>query len=170
MIAVFASALDKWDDVLEANQTMPTFQHLFNKENTSRIAKLPVQTAGFHGAHQAVVVPPSPPQLGLAAAATNTPLPRAPFVDAGHGIRMYYCWSHGLGINKYHTSTSCKRPREGHQKQATITNMIGGNNTIYVSRPHPRPHPDMGGRRQLLLLVLIPLSLPRRTQLCRVNY
>jgi hypothetical protein len=33
---VFASALDKWDDILKANQTMAAFQRLFNKKKTNR--------------------------------------------------------------------------------------------------------------------------------------
>ena len=37
-----------------------------------------------------------------------------------------YCWSHGYKVNGAHTSATCSRPREGHQKDATRENNKGG--------------------------------------------
>jgi hypothetical protein len=45
-------------------------------------------------------------------------------------VPEYYCWTHGLGRNPGHTSATCTRPAEGHQKLATLANMMGGNNFI----------------------------------------
>ena len=39
-----------------------------------------------------------------------------------------HCWSHGL--NKTHKSCDCNWPEPGHQKAATVDNMLGGKNTI----------------------------------------
>jgi hypothetical protein len=39
---------------------------------------------------------------------------------------MSYCWSHGLSHNTTHTSATCSFPQPGHQKEATVANMMGG--------------------------------------------
>jgi hypothetical protein len=49
----------------------------------------------------------------------------------------YYCWTHGLGKNRVHTSATCNRKGEGHLDAATLDNMMGGNNTI-LRGPGPR--------------------------------
>jgi hypothetical protein len=43
-----------------------------------------------------------------------------------HTPNTNYCWSHGFRVGKDHTSTTCKFPKEGHKKEATITSMLGG--------------------------------------------
>jgi len=74
-----------------------------------------------------------------AAIGTNTtmlpvPVPRAPsgtlHVIMDDGVHMFYCWTHGLGFNRMHTSTTCANAANGHCKTATTTNMQGGKNTI----------------------------------------
>ena len=37
-----------------------------------------------------------------------------------------YCWSHGYQVGKEHTSETCTKPREGHQRNATLANTMGG--------------------------------------------
>jgi hypothetical protein len=37
-----------------------------------------------------------------------------------------YCWSHGYQIAENHTSATCTKPREGHQREATLANPMGG--------------------------------------------
>eukprot|EP00957_Ditylum_brightwellii_P205924 15346023-Ditylum_brightwellii.AAC.1 len=44
----------------------------------------------------------------------------------------YYCWSHGITIKPNHTSQTCLRPKEGHKKEATITNMLGGKTKLNI--------------------------------------
>ena len=38
-----------------------------------------------------------------------------------------YCWTHGVTNNPSHTSQTCRNPAQGHQQNATVTNMMGGN-------------------------------------------
>jgi hypothetical protein len=125
---VFASAVDKWRDKPVADQTLPNFTTHFNFENKERLRKATAQTAGFHGANQAAIVPPSP---NIALAATPH---IAPVVTVGE-IKMYYCHTHGLGKNPAHTSASCSNPAPEHKTAATISNMMGGNNRISIGRP-----------------------------------
>jgi hypothetical protein len=37
-----------------------------------------------------------------------------------------FCWSHGYQVHNEHTSASCKNPKEGHKKEATKINPMGG--------------------------------------------
>jgi hypothetical protein len=41
---------------------------------------------------------------------------------------IFYCWSHGITT---HSSATCKHPKKGHQRQATIDNMMGGTPSIH---------------------------------------
>lgn len=43
-----------------------------------------------------------------------------------HTPNTNYCWSHGYRVGKEHTSTTCKFPKEGHKKEATRANQLGG--------------------------------------------
>jgi hypothetical protein len=134
---VFTSAVEKWRDKADPLQTMSNFLLHFDFENKARIRKLTASAAGYHGAHNADIVPPTnvvPPSPGRAAAAT-------PHVDLGNGLKMYYCWSHGLGKNEKHTSATCEKPKEGHQTSATADRMQGGNNTISGGFRTPRRPP-----------------------------
>lgn len=141
---VFTVACDLWTRKAEADKTWDNFKTHFNTENIERKRKLTAQQAGFHGAH--AVVTPAPdsapplaaivPDPGTAAAATATAPSSAPApVISNDGVRMFYCWTHGLGTNPNHTSATCQRRATGHQDDATVTNMQGGNNTIMTGRP-----------------------------------
>eukprot|EP00957_Ditylum_brightwellii_P084113 6394486-Ditylum_brightwellii.AAC.2 len=44
----------------------------------------------------------------------------------------YYCWSHGITIKANHTSQPCMRPKEGHKREATLTNMLGGETKLNI--------------------------------------
>ena len=55
---------------------------------------------------------------------------------------MYYCWSHGLGINKQHTSPTCTFKKDGHIDTATVDNMQGGCNRI-MGPPHQQRRRDV---------------------------
>jgi hypothetical protein len=37
-----------------------------------------------------------------------------------------YCWTHGFKVNRNHTSTTCSKPIDGHQRNATRENTMGG--------------------------------------------
>ena len=127
---VFATAVDKWRDKPVADHTLPIFVAHFNFENKERLRKLTAQTASFHGAHQAEIVPPSPPATALS---VTPAAPPAPVVTVGE-VKMYYCHSHGLGRNPGHTSLNCTNPDPDHKTAATIKNMMGGNDRISINR------------------------------------
>jgi hypothetical protein len=103
---VFASAVNKWGDKPTAEHTLPIFIRHFNFENKERCWKLTAQTAGYHhGAHQAAIIPASPPATAAAAAA-NAPAP-AVQVD---NVKMHHCHAHGLSRFSNHTSATCSHP------------------------------------------------------------
>ena len=37
-----------------------------------------------------------------------------------------YCWTHGFICSDGHTSTTCSRPAQGHKREATRENIMGG--------------------------------------------
>ena len=49
---------------------------------------------------------------------------RSPYVKRNMGS---YCWSHGFLVYKTHCSANCKYPNEGHLKEATRADTMGGN-------------------------------------------
>jgi hypothetical protein len=63
---------------------------------------------------------------------TNSPTARTPAAPrTGKGplfitSNSNYCWSHGYQVGKLHTSETCTKPREGHQRTATLANTMGG--------------------------------------------
>lgn len=129
---VFASAVDKWRDKPLADHTLLNFTSHFNFENKERLRKLTAQTAGYHGANQATIVPASPAaSVAAAAALVANAAPAALIGD----VRMFYCHTHGLGKNSAHTSATCTHPGSDHKTGATILNMMGGNNKISTGRP-----------------------------------
>jgi hypothetical protein len=67
-----------------------------------------------------------------AASAINTSVNEKFKPETVRGV--YYCWIHGIGFNKDHTSDTCKAPQAGHRSEAVITNMMGGNNFVRRQR------------------------------------
>jgi hypothetical protein len=135
---VFANAVEKWREKSVIEQTLANFKTHFNFQNKERIRKLTAQTAGYHGANQADIIPASPTDAAvapaLAAAAANPPPPAVVVGD----VRMYYCHTHGLNKNENHTSATCTHPGPNHEITATISHMMGGNNKIYGRPRQPR--------------------------------
>ena len=43
-----------------------------------------------------------------------------------HKLLHVYCSSHRFRVGRKHNSHTCKAPKEGHKKEATTTNMMGG--------------------------------------------
>lgn len=137
---VFSTACDNWRIKPEADKTFPNFVIHFNTENKERLRKLTLAQAGFHGANKATTSPSIPHQPTPTAVspspATTLRTPRVTPNDCD--VKMYYCWTHGLGTNASHTSATCERKAEGHKDNATVINMQGGNNTIMTGRPRRR--------------------------------
>jgi hypothetical protein len=116
-----------------ATWTMLLFRPFFNLANDARLTAMTTGAAGYSA--NAAGAPP--PAAGVA---------------PGHVLtgttRMYYCWSHGLGINENHTSATCSNQKPGHQVTATAAKMMGGCNTIFTPRARGAPgagRPPAGG-------------------------
>ena len=43
-----------------------------------------------------------------------------------NGDPITYCWTHGTTRNLWHNSHTCSRPKDGHKKEATLQNKMGG--------------------------------------------
>ena len=130
----FASDVSKWMKKPPADWTWPNFITHFEAANKERMR---LRTAGQLGYAQAAKAQKKPEET--TPSATTKPEGTAPTAlqatagkenAAPKGTQMYYCWSHGLGFNKNHTSATCENPKEGHQKEATLANMMGGSARI----------------------------------------
>ena len=118
----FDDAIERWDRLLPANQTLADLQIHFHEANQARLRVLSARQAGFAAA--AAVAPAVAAPAPLAAAVQ-------PVADAIVDSRSYYyCWSHGLGQNSAHTSANCNNRAEGHCVGATLTFRQGGSNLI----------------------------------------
>lgn len=121
--------------------TLALFKSEFKLGNQERVRRLTASDAGFHGAHQAVIV--TPPPNSAAAATMPTASPATPPTPAQHvsveGGKLYYCWTHGLSPNRNHTSATCLHKADGHRDDATAFRMHGGNNTISTGRARRLP-------------------------------
>jgi hypothetical protein len=160
---LFGTVTEKWRDRPDVEWTMSNFKTHFIKGNKERIRKLTAKAAGYHGANAAetptdldtiisrltTLTNETDATLATAATATssistsNSSGPAS--IHTNNNITMYYCWSHGLGKNRAHTSASCSRKMEGHQDAATADNLMGGNNRI-MSRAEQRPSRQAGTR------------------------
>jgi hypothetical protein len=122
-LGVFDFALDNWRLKDNATKTMLSFKEQINKEDSERNCKLSAKTGGYHGANGADGNHPrdTPPP---------NPTPTSGSVVLPNGVKMYYCWSPGLGINKQHTSPTCTFKKDGHIDTATADNTQGGCNLI----------------------------------------
>jgi hypothetical protein len=136
---VFGTVTEKWRDRPDADWTFANFKAHFEKGNKERLRKLTAKAAGYHGAHAAITSGNSVSGDTLpttiitdedTAAAATTLTTDTQSIRTNNNVTMYYCWSHGLGKNRAHTSASCHNKREGHQDTATADKMMSGNNRI----------------------------------------
>jgi hypothetical protein len=108
--ALLAMAVTDWRKRPQPEWTLENFKRDFTHANTERIRCLTVGNTG----HSA-----------FAATAPPTGAPLIPSITT-NGIKMYYCWSHGLGTNSTHCSGTCNNKREGHIDNATAVTIQGG--------------------------------------------
>jgi hypothetical protein len=141
---VLPLAIRDWKKKATADKTLANFKLHFTSEIEEYNLQLTARSTGYHGAHGAIINPPVPNEPATtnpdhAAAATFLP---APAHITTNGVEFYYCWTHGLGKNRAHTSATCNNKSEGHQETATADKMLGGNDRIMK----PRPPGGQGGR------------------------
>lgn len=113
----FKSGLAKFNELDDAQQTWAQLKTIMNKADKSRLLDLSTQDAGYHSANKVEEQPKENKE--------NT---------SPTGTALFYCWTHGLGRNPNHTSSTCKNPAANHNKKATADNMMGGNNKITRKR------------------------------------
>ena len=96
------------------------------------------------------MLPPSQPYTqDLAATATTGQ------AETGINAAFTYCWTHGLIArnpnntqpDRIHTSATCFNRAQGHQMSSTLTNMLGGNATVYQAPRNTNRGGRDGGRR-----------------------
>jgi hypothetical protein len=122
---LFSKALDEWrQQYNEAQQTMANVRIHFHAANKLRINENPTKRSEKAFAAQGKETNNTAP---------NTNCARA------------YCWTHGATFTMTHTSKTCNKRAEGHNENATINNMLGGNNTmmrskgeVQIYKPKPR--------------------------------
>ena len=111
---VFTEALREWRKRPTIEKTMANFHTHFDSANKERLRSITANDAGYGGAANQIKLPD---KISITGTTKNNTL--------------HYCWSHGAGPNANHTSKSCSRPCPGHNKEATIFNMMGGCNRIH---------------------------------------
>ena len=130
---VYSPGIADWRKRPEADWTLSNFKQDFNRVDKERLRILTATSAGFHGANAAT--PPTPPTPVSTPVSNPTTTTRAtPHIVFPNGIRMYYCWTHGIGRNPNHTSASCMNKAEGHISNATADNPKGGNDRLIATQ------------------------------------
>jgi hypothetical protein len=121
---LFEDAIRDWRKRADATKTLANFMTDFRAADAERHRKLTTTTAGYHSSAANVeqITAAMPTALAITAPTTTAP------------IQLYYCWSHGAGRNRLHTSVTCNSPQPGHRTEATIHNMCGGCNLVHRQR------------------------------------
>lgn len=120
---VFTLDLRDWDKKAAVDRTWPNFKTHFTAANKERIKNA---TAGdLHSAHSA---------LGQHSRRSPTPTAEGATLQVPTPTSWSYCWTHGYGKSTDHNSRTCNNKATGHQEDATVENMMGGNNTIRRKR------------------------------------
>lgn len=113
----FVDTLKEWELKPLAEQTLANLKSKINLAARVKHKQLTAKGAGY--ANKAT-----------GANKENTPTPNPTPGIPG----MSYCWTHGFfhnyGRNIGHNSTTCLSKEEGHRDEATVDNMMGGNNRV----------------------------------------
>jgi len=133
---LFDLDIREWDALDAADRTLDAFKTRFTAANNRRVKKQTAnQTLGFAGAAQATTPVGGTPTSGTPTSGTPTSHSATPTtLVCFAGTNFSYCWSHGLTNNTAHNSMTCTKKAQGHQSDATIMDMKGGNNTIRRKR------------------------------------
>ena len=129
---LFLHAINFWNS-LEANeQTYAFFVTHFTRANKLRVTNLTAGDLNYADANIATTAPSAlaavtPPRNNDTGSTTRMTTPVGAIAES---TQMYYCWSHGLSTQSRHTSASCRQPKPGHKKEATIFKRFGGCNTF----------------------------------------
>ena len=117
---VFPRACEAWREKAFHEQTVDNLKTHFARYNEERLRTLTAKQVGYHAQTSTSPIPQE---------TANAVTPEAPHITT-NAVKMYYCWTHGLGTNPKHCSNNCNRQKEGHKKEATADNMMDGNDRI----------------------------------------
>jgi hypothetical protein len=109
---VFTRALEVWRAKEDADHTTVNLKTHFDKADKERLRSTSTLKV----------------TLSAHAAIANVPKPGPPFpFTGGSDLSCWnYCWSHRLSLGGHSSSQQCTRPYEGHCKEATLSNRMGG--------------------------------------------
>jgi hypothetical protein len=108
----FTLDIRDWKKLPEKEKTVVNMQTFFEEANDQRLATATTSTKGY----------------ACRAEQDN----KRKFETSTAYQQFKYCWSHGL--NRTHDSFHCNRQLPNHNKKATLTNMLGGNNLVQRSK------------------------------------
>lgn len=121
---IFQLDIRAWDDKPNADKTLANFKTHFTRANQRRLNNITV--GQMH----------NQPHSASAFAARSTPATTVAtdgVITVHHNatkVQMGYCWTHGVTSNASHNSRTCTNKAPGHQNDATIDNMKGGNDRV----------------------------------------
>lgn len=130
---LLADATRAWRLQPTSDWTLARFTNDITAANRERLRQTTARSVGYHSARAAV---PASQQADKPPTDTKEyPLAIAQTVP------LFYCWTHGLGPSRTHTSATCINRADGHIATATFLNTEGGNmsfKTIRGSGTAPR--------------------------------
>jgi hypothetical protein len=121
---VFTRALEDWRAKDDADHTTANLKTHFGKTDKERLRSISTLKATL-SAHAAI-------------ANASKPGPPVPSAGGSDLSGWKYCWSHGFSQGG-HSSSQCNRPYEGHCKDATLANRMGGVNRIFTKKGDKPP-------------------------------
>jgi hypothetical protein len=134
---VLEDAVKDWRKRTAGNRTWTLMQPFFIDANKERLRLIATNELGFGSANATQGPPTDTATQG--GTPPNNPAPNNGARSSNNFNNttitgVYYCWTHGIGFNPNHTSTTCTYPHENHKTAATFRNMMGGNNMIKRKR------------------------------------
>jgi hypothetical protein len=118
-------ACNAWADTDDAHRSLSLFQAHFRQAEQTHLElaaqSAPSRASPYHD-HQANLANQETP--------TSVGPVRAQVAEAPPVLT--YCYTHGFSTNRHHTSATCKWPRADHKKEATGTNMLGGETKVWT--------------------------------------
>ena len=124
---LFPLDIRDWDKKPAAEKTWDNFKTFFTAANKERVKN--TTTGQLGRAFAAATV-----RGGQGSPSRMSPLTVGTDGSGSSNGEWSYCWSHGYVKNPQHNSKTCTKKAKGHQEDATLGNMMGGNNTIRRAR------------------------------------
>jgi len=129
---MFTDACADWRKRNPADQTLDTFKNDMDHAWKERNRRVKAKDVGYHDALSANM------EALSAGGKEHKPPGNAKPSATVDSVKMYYCWSHGLGFSDKHTSHSCLNKKDGHQDDATVKARKGGSTHLNVGNPRTR--------------------------------